>query len=94
MSSSIGVAYLRHSGHTGASAARAFGPKTAVHPTCDFPCLACGLPMRAGQYTTLIALGPGPSEEARERAAAGRVYNAVAVEVHWTCATGKPEPTE
>ena len=64
------------------------GPKAPGHPTCGTPCLACGHPFRAGDYTRLVALGPGDDEEARDNVRWGLPYNAVAVEVHWSCATG------
>lgn len=67
-----------------------FGPKADDHPSGGKPCPACHVEFKAGDYTTLIALGPGNDPESQERARAGRVYNAVAVEVHWTCATGQP----
>lgn len=67
---------------------RKFGPKTADHPSTGQPCPACRESLAEGQYTTLIVLGPGPDEEAQQRARDGRPYTAVAVEVHWTCATG------
>lgn len=46
-----------------------------------------GLPCRvaAGDYTTLVTLGPGDDAEARERRDAGRPYNAIASEIHWDC---------
>ena len=68
---------------------RRFGPKAADHPSVGKPCPACQKPLAAGAFTTLVPLGPGDSEEARERARAGRPYNAVAVEIHWSCATGE-----
>lgn len=68
---------------------RKFGPKTPDHPTVGKECPACNRQFEAGDYTTIIALGPGDDEEAQERARAGRPYNAVAVEVHWSCATGE-----
>lgn len=71
----------------------AFGPKQEDHPSVGRPCPACKVPFAAGDYTTLVALGPGDDPEARERAVAGRVYNAVAVEVHFACVVGR-EPTE
>lgn len=70
-------------------ASRKFGPKSADHPSVGLPCPACQGPFAAGDYTALVTLGPGADEEAQERARAGRAYNAVAVEVHWTCATGE-----
>lgn len=72
---------------------RRFGPrpKSEDHFSHDKPCPACHQPFKAGDYTTLIALGPGSDEESQERAREGRAYNAVALEVHWTCATGLVE---
>jgi len=68
-----------------------FGPKSANHPSVGEPCPACGKPFAAGDYTTLVMLGPGDDEESRERARVGRAYNADAVEVHWACATGETD---
>lgn len=68
---------------------RRFGPKAGDHPSVGRPCPACHEPFAAGDYTTLIAIGPGPDAEEREKAAVGRAYNAVALEVHWACATGE-----
>ena len=65
-----------------------FGPKKADHPSVGEPCPACKKPFAVGDLTTLIPLGPGDDPEEREKALAGRVYNAVAVEVHFACATG------
>ena len=67
---------------------RKFGPKNASHPSVGKPCPACNLHFKEGDYTTLIALGPGDDAEAQERVRQGRPYNAVAVEVHWACAGG------
>lgn len=67
---------------------RPFGPKKADHPSTGNQCPACNQPFLAGQFTTLVMLGPGDDLEAQERAREGRTYNAVAQEVHWTCATG------
>jgi hypothetical protein len=69
-----------------------FGPKPEDHPSVGQPCPACHKPFKAGDYTTLVALGPGDNPAARARASAGRPYNAVAVEVHWECAGEKGEP--
>lgn len=52
------------------------------------PCPACHRPFKVGEYTTVLALGPGDDPEARERARQGRAYNAAAIEIHWACATG------
>lgn len=64
---------------------RKFGPKLSNHPSIGKPCPACGKLFKEGDYTTLVALGPGNDLEAQERAKQGRPYNAVAVEVHWDC---------
>lgn len=64
---------------------RKFGPKTADHPSIGEKCPACQVPFVEGDYTTLVALGPGGDEEEQGKAKAGRAYNAVAVEVHWNC---------
>lgn len=68
---------------------RRFGPKAADHPGVGEKCPACHVPFAAGDYTTLVPLGPGGDEEARERRDAGRVYNAIALEVHWDCAASE-----
>lgn len=67
---------------------RRFGPKALNHPSVGKPCPACGIAFAAGDYTTLVALGPGADEDARLRARSGRPYNAVALEVHYACVTG------
>lgn len=71
---------------------RRFGPKGADHPSIGIECPACHLAFKEGDLTTLVVLGPGANEDDRERARTGRVYTAVAVEVHWACATGESDP--
>lgn len=72
---------------------RRFGPKTHESAEQDAiagrRCPACHNPFQPGEYTTLIALGPGDDPESQERCQNGRTYNAVAVEVHYACATGR-----
>jgi hypothetical protein len=53
-------------------------------------CPGCQLPFMDGDYLTLVPLGPGGDMDERDRAASGRAFNAVAIAVHWTCATGEP----
>lgn len=60
---------------------RKFGPKPDDHPSIGKPCTTCKQPFKAGDYTTLIALGPGDDLEAQDTAASGGFYNAIAVEV-------------
>ncbi len=66
---------------------RRFGPRPANAP--DDICKACNIAFKEGDYTTLVALGPGADDQAQEAARDGRFYNAVCVQVHWTCATGQ-----
>jgi hypothetical protein len=65
-----------------------FGPKGDDHPSVGVECPACHVPFKAGDFTTLVALGPGDSQGERARAREGRPYTAVALEVHVACATG------
>lgn len=65
-----------------------FGPKAPDHPSIGELCPACKIPFKIKDYTTLVSLGPGDNEEAQERCKEGLPYNAVAIEVHWKCATG------
>ena len=68
---------------------RAFGPKLKDDPSIGQPCLACKKPFAENDMTALIPLGPGDNKEAQEKARTGRSYNAVAVEIHYVCATGR-----
>ncbi len=68
---------------------RKFGPKEADHPSVGDLCPACGKAFRAGDYATLVAIGPGDDPENQQNAREGRAYNAVAVEAHWACVTGE-----
>lgn len=52
------------------------------------PCRACDRLIVAGEFFSMISLGPGDDEEARERCRKGRPYDAVELVVHWECATG------
>ena len=66
------------------------GPLAADHLLVGTDsCPACHRSFRPGDYVTLIALGPGDDDEARALARAGKPYNAVALPVHWACATGE-----
>ena len=65
-----------------------YGPKVSSHPSVGKLCPACKKKFKEGDYTTLVTLGPGDSKESQKKAREGRAYNAVAVEVHWACATG------
>ena len=70
---------------------RRMGPLSPEHPLVRdslLPCPACHQSFVAGDYVTLVSLGPGTDEEERRKARAGAAYTAVAVCVHWGCATG------
>lgn len=67
---------------------RPFGPKHENHPSVGKPCHACDQPFKAGDYTTLITLGPGADPDEQRRARLGLVGNSMAIEVHYSCATG------
>lgn len=67
---------------------RPFGPKKADHPSIGEKCTACHVKFKEGDFTTLISLGPSNNSEEQEKARQGRAYNAVAVEIHYACATG------
>lgn len=64
------------------------GPKISSHPSIGIKCPACGVQFRSGDFTTLIPLGPGSSSSRRRACREGLEFNAVAIEVHWACATG------
>lgn len=71
---------------------RQFGPKTpeSAAASLNRPCRACNVPFVAGDFTALVLLGPGDDPDAQKAMAEGRAYNGVAIEVHWSCATGLP----
>lgn len=71
---------------------RAFGPLGHGHPavTRHETCAACGAILRAGDRVALVPVGPGADREERAKAWAGETYDAVAVFVHYACATGGP----
>lgn len=70
---------------------RKFGPieETDGVLALGKPCAACGKAFAQGQCFGLVGVGPGDDEEEQAKARAGRPYNAVAVPVHWACATGE-----
>lgn len=60
-------------------------------PAVDEVCPACRVALKLGDAITLVPIGPGESEEEREKARTpGRFYNAVAVVAHYACVTGEP----
>lgn len=75
----------------GNSDLRRFGPKPTDFVPGPRDCPACKTPFAAGDFTTIVPLGPGSDPEERLKARNGLTYNAVAVEVHWACATGEEQ---
>ena len=65
---------------------RKMGPRHDDGPRL---CPACEKPIKCGEFTTLLSIGPADDPMARDRCRSGRPYNAVAIEVHWACATGE-----
>lgn len=89
----IRTTFVRHQGVY--DQGRVFGPRRVAGEEDKDECLACGVVFKYGDHTALVPLGPGSSDEDQEKAASGRFYNSVAVELHWKCATGKePTPTK
>ena len=64
------------------------GPKQSEHPSVGELCPACKVPFKKGDFTTLVPIGPGDSEEDKRRMKEGRAYIEAAVEVHWGCSEG------
>lgn len=56
-------------------------------------CVGCDQNFKAGQFITLLNIGPGGDEEERELAREGLAYTAVAIPVHWACVTGELDIT-
>ena len=73
---------------------RRFGPADSADPIGSSVCPACKKPFLKGDYTTLMSIGPGDSKEGRKRAREGQAYTAIAVKVHWACATGFEEDND
>jgi hypothetical protein len=65
---------------------RRFGPKTVDHPSVGNECVLCDQKFAAGDYTTLMPIGPDPDNKEAVRAfLVGKPYNSRAVEIHWDC---------
>lgn len=73
---------------------RPFGPLSPGHPSVGEACAACSVAFVAGDWQALIPLGPGPFPEAQRLRRECRPYAAVCALVHWTCATGWPNPDQ
>lgn len=64
------------------------------NPALGLSCPGCWRQFQVGEFAALIAIGPGADQDERRKAAAGLPYSAVAVPVHWVCATGQEEQPE
>ena len=77
---------------------RPFGPIKKDDHTLGMTCGLCGNPLLLGQRPSLVVdagayLNPD-MKEAREKMVAGRVHNAQASVVHWTCVISFDLPRE
>jgi hypothetical protein len=70
--------------------ARTFPQIAPEHPLADLYCPACDDVLGNGDPVTLLVLGPGAGEDARERHREGRWFNAQALPVHLACLGGDP----
>ena len=68
---------------------RKFSPLPKDHHLIGDTCHACNQTFKEGEITTLVALGPGDDPEARRLCREGNTYNAIAIPIHWSCATGE-----
>ena len=64
-------------------------PLDLDHPLIGDLCPACRVPFKEGEQVTLVVLGPGDDPEERRKAREGEPYHAVALALHWACATGE-----
>jgi len=86
---STGVTYLRHQRVPGGL--QKMGPLPADSWLLKGgDCPGCRLPFTEGDRITLVPIGPGEDPDEQAKAAQGRAFNAIAIAVHWTCATGEP----
>ena len=84
-----GLTYIRHQRLS--NSLQKMGPLQSGHWLLQRgDCPGCDMPFIEGDHVTLVPLGPGGDMDERDRAASGRAFNAVAIAVHWTCATGEP----
>jgi hypothetical protein len=86
---SIGRAFIRR--QRVGDDLRKMGRLSADHWLVDkrADCPGCELPFMAGDYVTLVSIGPGIDLDERIRARERRAFDAVAIAVHWACATGE-----
>lgn len=71
---------------------RPMGPLELDHPSVGELCPGCRTVIKPGDYVALVPIGSGDDEDSRRACREGRVYNAVAVVAHYSCATGQESP--
>jgi hypothetical protein len=73
---------------------RPLAPLPPAHPliTDGHSCAGCKQRFAEGEVTTIVRIGPGADEEARERCRRGVAYSAIGVPAHWACVTGSDDP--
>jgi len=69
------------------------GPIPSDSTLLNLECRACNERFHEGDSIALVALGPGNDSEEQEKARNNRPYNAVAIPIHYACATGITNPT-
>ena len=69
-----------------------YGPLDKSHALIGQICPACDKMFIENDLVTLIPIGPGDDPEEQAKCYAGKVYTAVALTTHWSCATGDPQP--
>jgi len=62
---------------------------TNGHPMIGSFCPACGEEFGAGDFVTLLTVGPGADPIEREKCRRGEPYIAFSLPIHWVCATGE-----
>jgi hypothetical protein len=65
------------------------GPIGADHACIGRLCPGCNARFKAGDYVTLVPIGPGGNEAERLKARTGKPFNVVASLAHYACVTGE-----
>lgn len=69
------------------------GPQLVNDKAVGQACPACKVKLAKGDFVAVVVLGPGADKRARDAARNGKPYEAVAIELHWACATGQDDVT-
>lgn len=91
-----GVMQLVHrteiEGETATEPTAARAPKLVDKRAVGESCPACKVRLDKGDLVAVVVLGPGANPDARAKARNAKSYEAVAIEIHWACATGEEPP--